>query len=87
MFGFLLMILAALALYCYFRMNQTKPESEKTSIEAMSKTRINIEQKAMRIQDLSFLTEISKFQARKNKGLALYKESILNSEMRSKSVT
>lgn len=30
MLGFLLMILAALALCCYFRMNQSKPEDERT---------------------------------------------------------
>ena len=85
MLGFFLMILAALALCCYFRMNQSKPEEEGTQKQAKSKTRMNIEQNAMRIQDLSFLSEISKFQARKNKGLALYTESILTKSRRSNS--
>jgi hypothetical protein len=49
MLGFLLMILAALALCCYFRMNSTKPEDPKENQKSKSKTRINIEQKAMRI--------------------------------------
>lgn len=83
MLGFLLMVLAALALCCYFRMNQSKPE-EPGTVEK-SKTRMNIEQNAMRIQDLSFLSEISKFQARKNKGYSLYTESIITKSHRSNS--
>lgn len=50
MLGVLLMVLAALALCCYFRMNQYKTEEPGTSDQTKkSKTRINIEQKAMRI--------------------------------------
>ena len=40
MLGFLLMILAALALWCYFRMNSSKPEDLEASKKNKSKTRI-----------------------------------------------
>jgi hypothetical protein len=37
-----------------------------------------LEENAMKIQEIGFLAEISRFQARKNKGFSLYSESVVN---------
>jgi hypothetical protein len=60
MLGFLLMLLAALAIYCYFRIHSTP-----TTNPGVVTTKDVIEEKANQLQNMGYLSEISKFQSRK----------------------
>jgi len=74
MLMFLIVALAAIAVYCYFRIYGTKTEEQGLPQRSTASTKLEAE--AHHITDIGFLSEITKFQARKNRGYSIYQEEI-----------